>query len=72
MNVRKYVVAVTSASASVWACPFCSKFHVRVRKGQRGVGRGHGLRVGSQAGAAVVQHIKAEHAAELALREATP
>lgn len=65
MNVRNLVVKASSPIATVYACPFCLKFHTRVPKGQRGAGRGFGLATSSIASASVVAHIRSAHPEKL-------
>lgn len=64
MNVRNLVRKVPGPTSTHYCCPYCS-FMERVRKGQKGVGRGAGYANASKAHAAVVKHIKTAHADRL-------
>jgi len=61
MALRDLILKASGPLAVVYACPLCSKHSVRISKGTRGTGRGHGLALGSMARADVIKHMKAAH-----------
>lgn len=69
MNVRELVQVGRGPLATAYCCPYCDfkrvtrKVTGTILQGQ--VGRGYGLAMGSMNHAAVVNHIKAEHADKL-------
>lgn len=60
-SVRAYGIKVTSGPiATIYQCP-CCKHTEMFRNGQRGTGRGHGLRMGGGCYSRMVAHVRKEH-----------
>jgi hypothetical protein len=61
---RRLVRKASGPAATVYCCPFCN-YSERFRNGIRGVGRGHGLRMGGTLHPKVAAHIRAAHPCQL-------
>jgi hypothetical protein len=60
-SIRDYGIRVFSGPfATIYTCPRC-QHREQFKSGQRGVGRGHGLRMGGGCYSRMVAHVRKEH-----------